>query len=335
MSEAPTVVLRRLVNGYQVTQAIHVAAALGIADLLGDGPRASDELAAQTGAHAPSLHRVLRALAGVGVLHEDDDGRFALTPVGECLRTDASEPVGGWASYVGAPSHWQSWGALLHAVRTGENAFRALHGTDVWEYRAQHPEEGAVFDRAMTAITLRANQHLLEAYDFSRLRSVVDVGGGHGALVAALLAAHPHMRGVVLDQPHVVAQAPAVLEEAGVADRAEVVAGSFFDDVPAGADAYVLKAIVHDWEDAEALRILRRCRAAIPPHGVLLVVERDLGAPNEDADAKLSDLNMMVGPGGRERTRDEFATLLSDGGFALRATTPTPIGLTVFEAQPA
>jgi O-methyltransferase domain/Dimerisation domain len=335
LSEAPTVVLRRLVNGYQVTQAIHVAAALGIADLLGDGPRASDELAAQTGAHAPSLHRVLRALAGVGVLHEGADGRFALTPVGECLRSDASEPVGGWASYVGAPSHWRSWGALLHAVRTGENAFRALHGTDVWEYRAQHPEEGAVFDRAMTAITLRANQHLLEAYDFSRLRSVVDVGGGHGALVAALLAAHPHMRGVVLDQPHVVERAPAVLEEAGVADRAEVVAGSFFDDVPAGADAYVLKAIVHDWEDAEALRILRRCRAAIPPHGVLLVVERDLGAPNEDPDAKLSDLNMMVGPGGRERTHDQFATLLAEGGFALRATMPTPIGLTVFEAQPA
>jgi hypothetical protein len=335
LSEAPTVVLRRLVNGYQVTQAIHVVAALGIADLLADGPRASGELATQTGAHAPSLHRVLRALAGVGVLHEGVDGRFALTPVGECLRSDAAEPVGGWASYVGAPSHWQAWGALLHAVRTGEHAFRAVHGTDVWEYRAQHPEEGAVFDRAMTAMTLRANQHLLEAYDFSSIRSVVDVGGGHGALVAALLVAHPHMRGVVLDQPHVVAQAPAVLEEAGVADRAEVVAGSFFDEVPAGADAYVLKAILHDWDDAEALRILRRCRAAIPRHGVLLVVERDLGAPNEAPGAKLSDLNMMVGPGGRERTRDEFATLLADGGFALRATAPTPIALTVFEAQPA
>jgi hypothetical protein len=335
LSEAPTVVLRRLVNGYQVTQAIHVVAVLGIADLLGDGPRTSDDLAAQTGTHAPSLQRVLRALAGVGVLHEGDDGRFALTPVGECLRSDASEPVGGWASYVGAPNHWQAWGALLRTVCTGEHAFRAVHGTDVWEYRAQHPEEGAVFDRAMTAMTLRANQHLLEGYDFSRIRSVVDVGGGHGALVAALLVAHPHMRGVVLDQPHVVAHAPAVLEEAGVADRAEVVAGSFFDAVPEGADAYVLKAILHDWDDAEALRILRRCRAAIPPHGVLLVVERDLGAPNEDPDAKLSDLNMMVGPGGRERTRDEFATLLADGGFALRAATPTPIGLTVFEAQPA
>jgi predicted O-methyltransferase YrrM len=334
LSETPTVVLRRLVNGYQVTQAIHVVAALGIADLLGDGPRASDELAAQTGAHAPSLHRVLRALAGVGVLHEGDDGRFTLTPVGECLRSDAPETVGGWATFVGAPIHWQAWGALLHAVRTGENAFRALHGTDVWEYRAQHPEEGAVFDRAMTAITLRANQHLLQAYDFSRLGSVVDVGGGHGALVAALLVAYPHMRGVVLDQPHVVEQASAVLEEAGVADRAEVVAGSFFDEVPAGADAYMLKAILHDWDDAEALRILSRCRAAIPPNGVLLVVERDLGAPNEDPDPKLSDLNMMVGPGGRERTRDEFATLLADGGFALSAATPTPIGLTVFEATP-
>jgi hypothetical protein len=326
-SESPTVAMRRLANGYQVTQAVHVAATLGIADLLRDGPHDSETLAAATATHAPSLHRVLRALASVGVLHEDADGGFALTAIGACLRSDAPEPVGDWAAFVGRPYHWQAWGALLHGVRTGENAFRAVHGTDVWDYRASHAEEGAIFDAAMTAIMLRANRHLLAAYDFGRFATVVDVGGGRGAFLNAILAANPGMRGVLFDQPHVVAGAI-------VGDRCEVVAGSFFDTVPAGADAYVLKAVLHDWEDDEALRILRRCRAAMPSGGALLVVERDLGAPNEHADAKLSDLNMMVGAGGRERTRNEFATLFAAGGFALADATPSAIGLSVFEGRP-
>jgi hypothetical protein len=325
--------LRRLVNGYQVTQAIHVVATLGIADLLRDGPRTSGDLAAATDSHAPSLHRVLRALAAVGVLREDDDGRFALTEVGEGLRSDAAEPVGGWATYVGGPAHFQAWGALLHAVRTGENAFQSVHGADVWEYRAQHPEDGAVFDRAMTDTSRRANRELLEAYDFARFDRVVDVGGGHGALLAGVLAAHPAMRGVLFDQPHVVADAASVLEAAGVSDRCEVVAGSFFDAIPPGGDAYLLKAIVHDWEDDDAVRILRGVRAAIADDGVALVVERELGAPNENPDAKLSDLNMMVGPGGRERTRDEFAALFAESGFALERVVPTSIGLNVFEGR--
>jgi hypothetical protein len=327
--------LRRLVNGYQVTQAIHVAATLGIADLLRDGPRGSSELAAETSVHAPSLHRVLRALGALGVLREEDDGRFSLTEIGDCLRADAREPVGGWAAYVGLPSHFAAWANLLHAVRTGENAFGSVHGSTVWEYRARHPEDGAIFDQAMTDTTYRANRHLLEAYDFARFGSVVDVGGGHGALLAALLRAHPQLRGVVFDQPHVVAGAPAVLEAAGVADRCDVVGGSFFDAVPAGADAYLLKAILHDWDDEDAARILRSCRDAIAGDGALLVVERELGGPNENPDGKLSDLNMMVGPGGRERTREEFADLLAAGGFALQRTVGTAIGLSVFEGRAA
>ena len=327
-AEPPTVALRRLVNGYQVTQAIHVAASLGIADLLRDGPRASDELARKTETHAPSLHRVLRALAAVGVLHEGDDGRFALTAIGECLRSDAPEPVGGWAAFAGRPYHFQAWAALLHGVRTGESPFRSVHGTDIWDYRASHPEEGAIFDAAMTDIMRRANRHLLAAYDFGRFGTVVDVGGGRGAFLGAVLEANPRMRGILFDQPQVVA-------DAVVGERCEVVAGSFFEALPEGADAYLLKAILHDWEDEDAVRILARCRAAIPDHGALLVVERDLGAANEDADAKLSDLNMMVGPGGRERTRAEFAQLLAAGGFELVGATPSAISLTVFEGRPA
>jgi O-methyltransferase domain/Dimerisation domain len=331
--ESPTQALRRLVNGYQVTQAIHVAATLGIADLLGDGARSSDELAAATETHARSLHRVLRALAAVGVLHEDGEGRFSLTEIGACLRSDAPEPVGGWAVYVGTPAHFQAWGALLHTVRTGENAFASVHGVGVWEYRVAHPEDGAIFDRAMSDTSRRANAHLLEAYDFGRFGRLVDVGGGHGALLAAVLAAHPALRGVLFDQPQVVAGAPAVLEAAGVSDRCEVVGGSFFDAVPPGGDAYLLKAIVHDWEDPEAIEILRGCRAAVADDGAVLVVERELGPPNSEPDAKLSDLNMMVGPGGRERTRDEFAALLSAAGFELQRVVPTAIGLSVFEAS--
>jgi hypothetical protein len=327
--EPPTVTLRRLVNGYQVTQAIHVAAVLGIADQLADGPRSSDDLAEAVGVHAPSLHRVLRALASVGVLHEGDDGRFALTEVGACLRSDAADPVGGWAAYVGGHAHFAAWGNLLHAVRTGENPFRAVHGADVWDYRAGHPEDGARFDQAMTDNTRRTNRRLLEAYDFAPFASVVDVGGGHGALLVALLSAYPRMRGVLFDLPHVVAGA------AIDAARCEVVGGSFFDDpLPAGADAYVLKAILHDWEDDDAVRILRACRSAAPGHALLLVVERDLGAPNEAPDAKFSDLNMMVGPGGRERTSGEFAALFAAGGFALRRAVPTGMGLSVYEGGP-
>jgi O-methyltransferase domain/Dimerisation domain len=327
-AETPTVALRRLVNGYQVTQAIHVAAALGIADLLRDGPRASDDLARATDSHAPSLHRVLRALAAVGVLHEGDDGRFALTAIGECLRSDAPEPVGGWAAFVGRPYHFQAWSGLLHGVRTGESPFRSVHGTDVWDYRATHPEESAIFDAAMTAIMRRANAHLLAAYDFGRFATVVDVGGGRGAFLRAVLDANPATRGILFDRPHVVAGADA-------GERCEVVGGSFFETVPEGADAYLLKAVLHDWEDDDALRILARCRAAIPDDGALLVVDRDLGAANEDAEAKLADLNMLVGPGGRERTRDEFAALLAAGGFELVGATPSAIGLTVFEGRPA
>jgi hypothetical protein len=317
--------LRQLVNGYQVSQAIYVAAALGIADLLADGARSSDELAVDTDTHAASLYRLLRALAGIGVLHEDDERRFSLTPLGEPLRSDVRQPIGGWAAFVGRPTHWNAWGYLLHSVRTGENAMRHILGESVWEYRAAHPEEAEVFDRAMTDLTRTSHRDLLDAYDFGRFGVVVDVGGGRGALLQAILDAHPSVRGVLFDQPHVVAGAQ-------VGDRCDVVAGSFFDAVPEGGDAYVLKAIVHDWEDEDALAILRACRTAMREDSVLVVVEVELGAPNEP-DGKFSDLNMLVGPGGRERTPDEFAALFAAAGFELTGVTRTRGTHSVFEGR--
>jgi hypothetical protein len=331
----PQATLMRLVNGYQATQAIHVAAQLGLADRIAAGTRTSDELAAQVDAQPDALYRLLRALAAVGLLDEDGDRSFSLTPVGERLRSDVPGSLHGWAQFVGRPSFWQAWGALLHSVRTGENAFRHVHGEDVWSYRAQRPEESVAFDAAMRARTGATNRALLEGFDFSRFGTIVDVGGGNGTLLAAVLGANPGVTGVLFDQPHVVAGAEAVLGEAGVADRCRVVAGDFFESVPGGGDAYLLKWIVHDWEDAEATAILRVVRAAMADSARLLVVERDLGEPNESPWAKLSDLNMLVGPGGRERTREEYAAVFAAADFSLDQVTPAGPELAVFEGAPA
>jgi hypothetical protein len=327
----PSLALRRLVNGYQVTQAIHVAAVLGIADLLADGPRTSDDLAAATDSHPQALYRLLRALASIGVFREEADRSFALTELGACLRSDAPEPVGSWGAFVGEPYQWQAWGALLHSVRTGENAFRHVHGVDSWTYRARHPELSAGFDRAMTDLSRQVSAAVLEAYDFGRFRHIVDVGGGNGAFLAAILVKHPLTYGVLFDQPHVVAGAAPVLRAAGVQDRCQVVGGSFVEAVPAGGDAYILKAILHDWEDEPCRHILRTCRQAIAAGTALLVVERELGRPNQNPDPKFSDLNMLVGPMGQERTPAEYAALCAAAGFRFVGVTPSAVGTSVYQ----
>jgi len=329
----PQVALRRLVAGYQVSQALHVAATLKLADLLADGSRTSDELAAATGTHSDALYRLLRALATVGVFQELDGRRFELTPLGGGLRTDAPGSIHGWAAFIGRPYIWQAWSSLLHSVRTGENAFRHVHGTDPWTYRAQNPDESEIFDAAMTSLTGQSEAAIVDAYDFGRFDEVVDVAGGRGTLLAAVLAAYPTLRGVLFDQPHVVADAGELVRAAGVADRCRIVGGSFFESVPEGADAYMLKSIIHDWEDEEAILILRVCRAAMSPHAVVLVVERDLGAPNEDPVAKFLDLLMLVGPGGRERSEDEYAALFAAADLTYVGATPTAAAISLYEAR--
>ena len=218
----PATTIRRLVDGYQVSQAIHVAAVLGLADRLVDGARSSDDLAADTGTHPPSLYRLLRALASVGVFRELDERRFELTSVGQRLRVDVDDSIAGWAAYIGQPYYWAAWAALGQSVRTGETGFGHVHGTDVWTYRSTRPEASAVFDAAMASLSRRTNAQILAAYDFSRFATIVDVGGGSGAFLAAVLAAVPSARGVLFDQPHVVAGAPAVLQRLGVSDRCDV-----------------------------------------------------------------------------------------------------------------
>ena len=329
----PAAAVQRLLEGFRVSQAIHVAATLGIADLLAGGSRTSDELAASTATHPPSLYRLLRALASVGVLRELDERRFALTPLGECLRSDVPDSIAGWAAFLGRPYHWQTWAGLLYSVRTGQNAFRHIHQTDVWTYRSSRPRENAIFNRAMASNARRAGAALLAAYDFGRFQTLVDVGGGNGTLLAAILAAYPALTGVLFDQPHVVAQAPAVLAAAGLAERCRVVGGDFFAEVPGGGDAYLMRAVIHDWSDEESRRILAAVRRAMPAGGVLLLVERVIAPPNEGPEAKFGDLNMLVAAGGRERSAEEFAALLAAAGFQLSRIVPAG-QFAVIEAVP-
>ena len=330
----PRDALLRMTNAYEASQAIHVAATLGIADLLEDGPRSAEDLAEATGTHAPTLYRILRALASVGVFAEEPDGRFGLTPPAEYLRSDVLGSVRAWAMLVGRPSFWTSWGHLLAVARNGEPAFRELHGATVWGYLAAHPEEGATFGAAMTALSVGVVEAVVQSYDFSGAGVLVDVGGGEGALLAALLAANPSLRGVLFDLPHVVAGAKDRLDRAGVADRCEVVGGSFFEAVPEGADAYLLKSVIHDWDDTSAIEILRKCRAAMTGTGRLLVVERVIRPGNEPDRTKFADLYMLVALGGRERTAEEFGRLYAEAGFRLTDVIDTGSTFYVVEGVP-
>lgn len=333
MDEDPRRALFQIVSGYQLSQALHVAARLDIGDRLAGGPRTSDQLAEETDTNADALYRLLRALAASGVVRQLEGRQFELTELGEGLRSDVPGNVHGWALMIGRPMHWNTWSSLVESIRTGENTFRLVHGTDVWSYRAQRPEELAIFDGAMTSMGGVVNAAVIDAYDFGRFREVVDVAGGRGSLLAAILAKHESVRGVLFDQPDVVAHAPALLDRFG--DRYRAIGGSFFERVPDGADAYLLKSILHDWEDEDCVAILRVIRAAMPEHGLVLVLERDLGGPNSNASAKLSDLNMLVNPGGRERSEAEYAALFAAGGLRYLGATPSAAGVSVFEAAAA
>lgn len=324
-----------ITSGHQRARALMVAVELGIADQLRDGARTVDDLAAVTGTHAPTLYRLLRALAAIGVFEEQAGQAFALTPMSQFLRSDASVPYGNLAHFFAREYQWRAWGALEHSVRTGENAARHVLGMDVWAYREQHPEENAIFNAAMLAATRMTAALEAALYDFSSARSVVDIAGGTGAMLVEILRANPHLRGVLFDQPHVVAEAGPVLEAAGMAERVVVESGSFFEKVPGGHDVYVLRRILHDWMDKEALEILRCVRAAMEPSARLLVIDAVVGPPNQDASSKFFDLLMLVSAGGRERTEPEWRALLADGGFRTESIQLAGARTSVIVAAPA
>ncbi|CAN7436583.1 acetylserotonin O-methyltransferase [Bosea sp. LjRoot237] len=323
-----------MILGFRASQAIHVAATLGLADLLRTETRTSEALAAATGTHPASLYRLMRSLASMGLFHEDEERRFTLTAAGRLLRSDVAGSLAPMARLIGRPNFWQAWGDLLHAVRTGATAFDHVHGCGVWDYRANHSEEAGIFDRAMASITEQAAEAVLAACDFSRFHRLVDVGGGDGMLLARILAAHQHLCATLFDQPHVIARASAALESAALSDRCLALGGDFFVEVPEGGDAYLLKWILHDWDDAASVDILRSCRMAMTPAARLLIIEHVIDEPNKSPAGTLMDLNMMVMTGGRERTGAEFAALLAAADFETVSVTPTASTLSILEAAP-
>jgi hypothetical protein len=265
---------------------------------------------------------LLRALCACGLYRVDGDGRYANAALGEVLRSDAPDSPAGWAAFIGRPYYWQAWSELLHSVRTGENAFQHVHGESVWAYRQRHPAEQTTFDHAMSAMSRDAARAVADAYDFSGFATVVDVGGSRGILLEELLSRHDQLRGVVFDQPAVVEGAREELS-GRLADRCELVGGDFFDAVPAGGDAYLLKAIIHDWPDAESIAILANVRRALSGDGVVILIEQLLDEGPDPVRTAFSDLNMLVAPGGRERTRAEYAALFERAGLVLTDVVPT------------
>ena len=332
---APAAALLRIATGSWLSQCVYVVAKLGIADLLLECPSSADTLGSRTGLNAGALHRVLRALSSVGVFQEDGDRRFHLTPIAACLCTNAPESLRAFAVMLGEQEHWRAWGEILYSVTTGKPAFEHVFGVQRFEYFADHPEDSRIFTDAMTSRAAAENAAIISAYDFSEIGRVIDVGGGHGSLLEAILAVTSRTRCVLFDLANVV---PLALERAvrtNHAPRYEVVAGSFFDAVPAGAEAYVLKKVIQDWDDEHAVAILKNCRAAMPHSGRLILIEPLVPPGNAPSFNKLLDLLLLVWtPGGRVRTEDEHRKLLAAAKLKIERVIATRSWLTIIEASP-
>lgn len=320
----PEVALQGLLSGVLLTQMVAVAARLGIADLLVDGPRHHAEIAADLDVSPPALYRMLRSLAGHGVFAEDDanPGVFHSTPVGNLLRTDIPGSQRSWAMVHGAEWLWRAIGHMPHSIRTGGPAFPDLFGMGSFAYFSKEPQHGELFFAAMNQVTEMLLPELLKSYDFSPYRHVIDVGGGLGSLVTAVLLEHPHLKGTLYDLPYMQEPASQYLSGMGVGDRCRFVSGDFFESVPEGADLHILKWIIHDWNDEQAVQILGNCRRAIEPDGRLVLVEQVLADGNVPCHGKIMDMIMLVMEQGRERREAEYAALFAASGFRLNRCIP-------------
>lgn len=332
----------KLMGGHAVVRSVGVVAELGVPDALVEGPRTASDLAGICGADAQSLGRVMRMLAGIGVFTESPAGaasdvsavRYGLTPISQLLRSDVPGSMRDFARLRGGSMSWQAWAGLEHSVRTGESGFALAHGAGAFEHMRQHPTDGKVFDNGVRSLTHQIHTAVVASYDFSRFRRVIDVGGGQGGLLAAILRANPSLQGVLLDTANVVATGGEVLRAAGVADRCEIVVGDFFEALPRGADAAILSHVLHNWSDEDSLRILRRCREAVGPGGVVLILEYGLSDDAGGLIAKQFDLQMLVYFGqGKERSTEEYRDLLARAGLKLTRVVQTPAVVAVFEAE--
>jgi len=318
----PPVQMMQMITGFWTSCCIYTAAKLNIADLLKDKPQTADQLAESTHSHAASLYRVLRGLSSVGVFKENEQRQFELTPLGNTLQTDTPGSMKAMAiAQLG--DHFNAWGNLVYSIKTGRIAFDNIEGMSVWKYYEMNPDEGVNFMKAMTGLTGAVIQHVLPVYDFSGFKTIVDVGGGNGALLMAVLDKAPQAKGIVFDEEYVVEETKKTIQQKGYDNRCETAAGSFFEFIPANADAYLMKMVLHDWNDEQCLQILNNCNKAMRPGSKLLVLDAVIPEGNEPHPGKFMDINMLAMTGGRERTEKEFATLFAQAGLKLLKVIPT------------
>jgi len=332
---SPVEVMQRLVFAAWMSQGVTAVADLRVADALAAGPLAIGELAEKVGANPDALRRLLRALASSGIFAHRDDGRYELNPMAELLRTDTPVSMAAMARFVGSRHHREHWSLLTEAIKTGNSVVSALRGKDFFDYLGDEPEFAQIFNDAMTGSSASAIGPVVDAYDFTSFGTIVDVAGGHGRLLAAVLASAPDAQGVLYDLPEVIAGAPALLRQLQVAERVRLAEGSFFDSVPAGGDAYVLKNIIHDWDDDPSVQILRNVRSAAADGAALLLVETVVPEDDSESLAKWTDMEMLLINDGRERTTNEYRHLLGQAGFRLTRVVDTSSRLSVIEARAA
>lgn len=332
----PEAMMMQMITGKFVTVMLYVVAELRIADLVADGPKSAADLAKETGANDQSIHRILRALASIGTFTETEDGTFANTPTSELLRSDVPGSMREMAIWIGCPFHNTAWADIMPGVKTGGSNFSQRFGINVFEHMNENPKDLEIFQNAMTGFSGITAQWVVGAYDFSSVSKVVDVGGGNGLLISKVLAANPSLKGILYDLPQVVAGADDVLKGEGVADRCETVGGSFFEQVPEGADLYMMKHIIHDWDDERNKVILEHCRDAMADGGKVVVVDMVIPPGNDPFFGKLLDIEMLVvTEGGRERTEEEFRTLFESAGLTLDRVIPTDGFVCVLEGSRA
>lgn len=333
---SPSAQLDRMITGYWLSQAIYGAAKFAIADLVAKGPRSVEELAKETATNPDALFRLLRALASVGIFAEGPPRHFSLTPLAEPLQSDVPGSKRALALMSG-DEQFRAWGEIAYSIETGARAFDKVFGKPVFDYLGEHQGKARIFDAAMVGIHGRESSEILAAYDFSGIDTVVDVGGGNGSQLVAILRAKPAMRGILFDLPHVIERTRAPIVAAGLGERCDLIAGSFFESVPpapdGGSAAYFMRHIIHDWEDEKCLAILRNCHRAMAPDGRLLVVESIIPPGNEPFAGKFLDLVMLLIPGGKERTEEEFRSLFHQGGFDVTRIVPTTCEVSVIEAR--
>ena len=329
----PHAELVHMATAHWVSHILYVAARLSIADHLAGGPKSSDELAAATKTHPPSLSRFLRTLAHLGIVVDNGSGQFALTPLGEALKSNAQGAARSAILTLASPWITSGWERLLESVQTGRPGLEQALGMPIFDWLAKHPEEASLFSETMVSFHGAEPAAVAAAYDFSGLTTIVDVGGATGNLLAAVLEKHPASRGILFDLPHVVSDAPKLLHARRLADRVTIVSGSFFERVPEGGDAYLLSHIIHDWSEQQCLTILGHCRRVMKPTTRVLIIEMVLPAGNQPHPGKMLDMMMLVGPGGQERTEPEYRALLKKAGLRLSKIVPTDSAVSVVEAM--